>query len=66
MKNVNKMKNLIILIQIILFYSCAGTFPEVSNQNNDYNTIIHKYAGDYFIGVGTGEGATEGVAIIVI
>jgi len=61
-----RVKNFIFIIPIILLYSCVGNSPGVSNENNNYNKIINMYSGEYIIGVGTGEGATEGVAIIVI
>jgi len=57
------MKNKILIIPLILLYSCAGDSPGVSNENNNYNKIINMYSKDYFIGVGTGNGATESVAI---
>jgi len=34
--------------------------------NNDYNYVINTYSKDYFIGVGTGKGATEGVTIQIV
>ncbi len=57
------MKNQILIILVILLYSCAGNSPGVSNENNDYNKIINKYSGEYFIGVGTGKGSTKEMAI---
>ena len=58
-----RVKNFIFIIPIILFYSCVGNSPGVSNENNNYNKIINMYSGDYFIGVGTGKGSTKEMAI---
>jgi|TARA_B100000959_G_scaffold276050_1_gene330236 CCR4-NOT transcriptional regulation complex NOT5 subunit len=63
MNIIDKMKNQILIILVILLYSCAGNSPGVSNENNDYNKIINKYSGEYFIGVGTGKGSTKEMAI---
>ena len=58
-----RVKNFIFIIPIILFYSCVGNSPGVSNENNNYNKIINMYSGEYFIGVGTGKGSTKEMAI---
>ena len=63
MNIIDKTKNQILIILVILLYSCAGNSPGVSNENNDYNKIINKYSGEYFIGVGTGKGSTKEMAI---
>ena len=58
-----RVNNFIFIIPIILFYSCVGNSPGVSNEINNYNKIINMYSGDYFIGVGTGKGSTKEMAI---
>ena len=60
---VDKMKNQILIILVILLYSCAGNSPGVSNETDNYNKIINMYSGEYFVGVGTGKGSTEEMAI---
>ena len=59
----DKMKNQILIILVILLYSCAGNSPGFSNETDNYNKIINMYSGEYFVGVGTGKGSTEEMAI---
>ena len=59
----DKMKNQILIILVILLYSCAGNSPGVSNETDNYNKIINMYSGEYFVGVGTGKGSTKEMAI---
>ena len=63
MNIVDKMKNHILMILVILLYSCAGNSPGFSNETDNYNKIINMYSGEYFVGVGTGKGSTEEMAI---
>jgi len=63
MNIVDKMKNQILIIFVILLYSCAGNSPGFSNETDNYNKIINMYSGEYFVGVGTGKGSTEEMAI---
>ena len=58
-----RVKNFIFIIPIILLYSCAGNSPGFSNETDNYNKIINMYSGEYFVGVGTGKGSTEEMAI---
>ena len=63
MNIVDKMKNQILIILVILLYSCAGNSPGISNETDNYNKIINMYSGEYFVGVGTGKGSTKEMAI---
>ena len=63
MNIVDKMKNHILMILVILLYSCAGNSPGFSNETDNYNKIINMYSGEYFVGVGMGKGSTEEMAI---
>ena len=63
MNIVDKMKNKILIILVLLLYSCAGNSPGFSNETDNYNKIINMYSGEYFVGVGTGKGSTEEMAI---
>lgn len=54
---------LLLTLYLILLCSCASRSQNDPLQNSSYMNIINTYSGEYFVGVGTGEGPTEEIAI---